>query len=166
MQGPKKRGSWITGGVSTAGSNDRQQSNGSAHALAPAFFAFFCPQECLEDPAPQVQALGLRCVALLCEADSLDFYAAWRFVQARFPALPAHPGAAAAWVSSPRLALLRPSFIVTFLAWLFGTSVQPLCPSRGQPAPCLPLPCTTARAATHCSAALPTQHDSCVVYLD
>ncbi|GAB4813990.1 hypothetical protein N2152v2_001036 [Parachlorella kessleri] len=55
--------------------------------------------ECLEDAAPQVQALGLRCIELLCEADCLDFYKAWRVVQARFPSLPSHPAAAAAWVA-------------------------------------------------------------------
>lgn len=55
-------------------------------------------QECLEDSAPQVQALALRCISLLCEADSLDFYKAWRVVQAAFPSLPAHPQTAAAWV--------------------------------------------------------------------
>lgn len=56
-------------------------------------------QECLGDAAPQVQALGLGCISLLCEADSLDFYKAWRVVQARFPSLPDHPNTAAAWVS-------------------------------------------------------------------
>ena len=58
-----------------------------------------CLQECLEDAAPQVQALGLQCIELLCEADCLDFYQAWRVVQENFPTLPRHPATAAAWVS-------------------------------------------------------------------
>ncbi|KAI3425383.1 hypothetical protein D9Q98_009147 [Chlorella vulgaris] len=55
-------------------------------------------QECLYDEAPAVQAAGLECVALLCEADVLEFYAAWRVVHAALPRLPEHPAAAAAWV--------------------------------------------------------------------
>ena len=43
-------------------------------------------------------AAGLDCVALLCEADVLEFYAAWRVVHRALPRLPEHPAAAAAWV--------------------------------------------------------------------
>lgn len=59
-------------------------------------------QDCLCDEAPGVQAVGLDCVALLCEADVLEFYAAWRAVHRHAPRLPEHPAAAAAWVSGAR----------------------------------------------------------------
>ncbi|PRW05754.1 RST1 isoform X1 [Chlorella sorokiniana] len=55
-------------------------------------------QECLADESPAVAALGLDCVAMLCEADVLEFYAAWRVVHRELPRLPEHPAAAAAWV--------------------------------------------------------------------
>lgn len=55
-------------------------------------------QECLADESPAVVAAGLDCVALLCEADVLEFYAAWRVVHRALPRLPEHPAAAAAWV--------------------------------------------------------------------
>lgn len=45
-----------------------------------------------------MQAAGLDCIALLCEADVLEFYAAWAVVHRRLPRLPEHPAAAAAWV--------------------------------------------------------------------
>lgn len=63
-----------------------------------------CMQECLSDDAPAVQAAGMDCVALLCEADLLEFYAAWRVVQAVQPSLPEHPLPAVAWVSMPLVA--------------------------------------------------------------
>ena len=44
-------------------------------------------------------ALGLECIDLLCQADALDFFAAWRVVAERLPALPAPGGPLArAWV--------------------------------------------------------------------
>lgn len=52
----------------------------------------------LLDAAPALQRAGLACVALLCEAGALEFYAAWRVVQAAVPKLPSDPGGAAAWV--------------------------------------------------------------------
>ncbi|KAL4440636.1 hypothetical protein ABPG75_003637 [Micractinium tetrahymenae] len=55
-------------------------------------------QECLCDEGPAVQAIALDCIALLCEADVLEFYAAWRLVHRQLPRLPDHPTAAAAWV--------------------------------------------------------------------
>ncbi|KAL4447386.1 hypothetical protein ABPG75_004605 [Micractinium tetrahymenae] len=55
-------------------------------------------QECLSDEAPAVQAIALDCIALLCEADVLEFYATWRVVHRQLPRLPDHPAAAAAWV--------------------------------------------------------------------
>ena len=55
-------------------------------------------QECLADESPAVVAVALDCVALLCEADVLEFYAAWRVVYRSLPRLPEHPAAAAAWV--------------------------------------------------------------------
>lgn len=55
-------------------------------------------QESLADEAPAVQAAALDCVALLCEANVLEFYAAWHVVHRAAPRLPDHPAAAAAWV--------------------------------------------------------------------
>lgn len=45
-----------------------------------------------------MQAIGLDCIALLCEADVLEFYTAWRVVHRSLPRLPEHAGTAAAWV--------------------------------------------------------------------
>lgn len=45
-----------------------------------------------------MQAIALDCIQLLCEADVLEFYAAWRVVHRALPRLPEHAGAAAAWV--------------------------------------------------------------------
>lgn len=45
-------------------------------------------QECLGDGCAAVAALGLRCISLLCQDDVLEFYAAWRVVQAALPKLP------------------------------------------------------------------------------
>ncbi|KAK9824076.1 hypothetical protein WJX72_007541 [[Myrmecia] bisecta] len=56
-------------------------------------------QECMHDEEEGVAALGLECIGLLCEADALDFYAAWRVVHARCPRLPARPLVAREWVA-------------------------------------------------------------------
>ena len=63
-------------------------------------------QECLADESPAVVAAGLDCVALLCEADVLEFYAAWRVVHRALPRLPEHPAAAAAWVRSSMMCVV------------------------------------------------------------
>ena len=42
----------------------------------------------LNDEADEVAALGLQSIALMCEADALDFYAAWPIVCRIFPTLP------------------------------------------------------------------------------
>ena len=47
-------------------------------------------QEALQDESDAVAALGMEAMSLLCEADTLDFYAAWRVVQQQFPTLPSH----------------------------------------------------------------------------
>lgn len=54
--------------------------------------------ECLEDSAPEIQAAGLECIAELCEADTLDFYKAWKVVRPAVPTLPMHPSAGASWL--------------------------------------------------------------------
>lgn len=48
----------------------------------------------MEDPCEAVAALGLQAVALLCEDDVLEFYAAWRVVHKAFPKMPLQVGAA------------------------------------------------------------------------
>lgn len=37
-------------------------------------------QEALHDSDPAVHSLGIKCIAELCEADVLEFYASWRVV--------------------------------------------------------------------------------------
>ena len=64
----------------------------------PPFFPLSRLQECVGDESPAVAAVGLDCIALLCEADVLEFYGAWRVVHRRLPRLPDHPGAGAAWL--------------------------------------------------------------------
>ena len=48
----------------------------------------------MEDPCEAVAALGLQAVALLCEDDVLEFYAAWRVVHKAFPKMPSQVGGA------------------------------------------------------------------------
>ena len=45
-------------------------------------------QECVEDKCESVVALGLQAIALLCEDDVLEFYAAWRVVHKALPKIP------------------------------------------------------------------------------
>lgn len=45
-------------------------------------------QECVEDECESVATLGLRAIALLCEDDVLEFYAAWRVVHKAYPKMP------------------------------------------------------------------------------
>ncbi len=45
-------------------------------------------QECMEDKCESVAALGLQAIALLCEDDVLEFYAAWRVVHKVLPKIP------------------------------------------------------------------------------
>ncbi len=45
-------------------------------------------QECMEDKCESVAALGLQAIALLCEDDVLEFYAAWRVVHKALPKIP------------------------------------------------------------------------------
>lgn len=45
-------------------------------------------QECVGDKCESVAALGLQAIALLCEDDVLEFYAAWRVVHRAFPKMP------------------------------------------------------------------------------
>ena len=52
----------------------------------------------LEDADDHVQSLGLNSIHSLCEDDTLDFYAAWRFLSKRFPALPEQPRTARGWI--------------------------------------------------------------------
>ena len=42
----------------------------------------------LNDDSDAVAALGLDSVALMCEADALDFYTAWPIICRSFPTLP------------------------------------------------------------------------------
>ena len=54
----------------------------------------------LEDREDAVAALGIDCIALMCEADALDFYKAWPIVWHIFPTLPSErPLVAKAWVA-------------------------------------------------------------------
>ena len=52
----------------------------------------------LEDADDHVRSLGLNSIHSLCEDDTLDFYAAWRFLSKRFPALPEQPRTARGWI--------------------------------------------------------------------
>mgnify|MGYP001192073220 CR=1 FL=1 len=52
----------------------------------------------LEDPDDHVRALGFEAVHSLCGDDTLDFYAAWRFLSKRFPRLPGQPRTARGWI--------------------------------------------------------------------
>ena len=57
-------------------------------------------QEMLEDREDAVAALAIDCIALMCEADALDFYKAWPIVWHIFPTLPKErPLVAKAWVA-------------------------------------------------------------------
>ena len=57
-------------------------------------------QEMLEDELDAVAALALECLALLCEADALDFYKAWPVVCKQFPTIPKdRPAVAEQWVA-------------------------------------------------------------------
>ena len=49
-------------------------------------------QECLGDDCAAVAALALQSIALLCQDDVLEFYAAWRVVQTALPKLPSQVG--------------------------------------------------------------------------
>lgn len=52
----------------------------------------------LEDSDDHVRSLGMESIHSLCEDDTLDFYAAWRFLSKRFPALPEQPRTARGWI--------------------------------------------------------------------
>jgi hypothetical protein len=52
----------------------------------------------MSDKHPAVAALGLQALALLCEADELDFYGAWAVVHKRLPDIPMSPILAREWV--------------------------------------------------------------------
>ena len=57
-------------------------------------------QEMLNDKVDAVAALGLESIALMCEADALDFYKAWPIICRNFPTLPtARPVVAKHWVA-------------------------------------------------------------------
>ena len=49
-------------------------------------------QECVGDKCGSVAALGLQAIALLCEDDVLEFYAAWRVVHKALPKMPHQVG--------------------------------------------------------------------------
>ncbi|DBA89263.1 TPA: hypothetical protein ACH3X1_016403 [Trebouxia sp. C0004] len=63
-------------------------------------------QECMEDNCESVAALGLQAIALLCEDDVLEFYAAWRVVHKALPKIPQQELVAAEWVSLLRHGVL------------------------------------------------------------
>ena len=52
----------------------------------------------LEDSDDHVRSLGMESIHSLCEDDTLDFYAAWRFLSKRFPTLPEQPRTARGWI--------------------------------------------------------------------
>ncbi|KAK3246995.1 hypothetical protein CYMTET_43494, partial [Cymbomonas tetramitiformis] len=56
-------------------------------------------QACLGDALAGVVALGLECLTLLCAADFIDFYTAWRVVRRIIPTVPKAPVAARQWVA-------------------------------------------------------------------
>lgn len=57
-------------------------------------------QEMLTDEIDSVAALALESIALMCEADALDFYKAWPVVCSIFPTLPRErPTVAAQWAA-------------------------------------------------------------------
>ncbi|KAL0024565.1 hypothetical protein WJX79_008006 [Trebouxia sp. C0005] len=63
-------------------------------------------QECVEDQCESVAALGLQAIALLCEDDVLEFYAAWRVVHKALPKIPQQGLVAAEWVNLLRHGVL------------------------------------------------------------
>ncbi|KAL0048382.1 hypothetical protein WJX82_001959 [Trebouxia sp. C0006] len=63
-------------------------------------------QECMEDKCESVAALGLQAIALLCEDDVLEFYAAWRVVHKVLPKIPQQEMVAAEWVNLLRHGVL------------------------------------------------------------
>ncbi len=56
-------------------------------------------QDCIHDPNPGIQSLGLTCITTLCRADVLDCYLALRVLAPLFPTMPTHPLVARAWVA-------------------------------------------------------------------
>lgn len=67
----------------------------------------------MEDTCEAVAALGLQAIALLCEDDVLEFYAAWRVVHRAFPKLPSQVG-------DPHICrgLLNTSVVISGASWL------------------------------------------------
>lgn len=84
----------------------------------------------LEDPDDHVRALGFEAVHSLCEDDTLDFYAAWRFLSKRFPRLPGQPRTARGWIkvqgNASMDAMFYPEAAKEVLENIWGASKSPV----------------------------------------
>ncbi|KAL3139450.1 hypothetical protein ABBQ38_003780 [Trebouxia sp. C0009 RCD-2024] len=86
-------------------------------------------QECVEDPYEAVAALGLQAIALLCEDDVLEFYAAWRVVHRAFPKVPSQELVAVQWVGMLKHGVLdadaNPDKAAVIIDMLWTSTVHP-----------------------------------------